>query len=368
MKTQEQPKIYIGIDLGDRKHQVCVTDKDGTVLSEKSMTNDFESFALFASQYPNATVALEVGTHSPWISKYLESLGLEVFVANPRKLKYISENIRKSDVRDARILAKFVRLDPELLCPIKHRSVEAQKDLVQIKLRDALVRNRVGMIVALRGILKSFGIRLPSCSTPFFAKRAEEFIKENHSDHLQSVQGILESIKTITAQIKEYDKAIYQAVEEHYPEAKRLMTIPGVAAVSALTFILSIEDPNRFDKSREVGAFLGLVPKRNQSGNRDKELSISKAGDKYVRRLLVQCSQYMLGAHAKDSALRDWGLNYIKTGGQNAKKKAIVAMARKLSTIMMSLWKNEEDYTPYPNGKPQKTLTITKHTTSRKVA
>jgi len=113
-----------------------VTDKDGNILVEKKITNDRESLSELCEEYPGSLVSLEVGTHSPWISRYLEALGMTVVVANPRKVKYISENIRKSDIRDARILAKFVRLDPELLCPIKHRSEESQQDLLIIKMRD----------------------------------------------------------------------------------------------------------------------------------------------------------------------------------------------------------------------------------------
>ena len=143
MKNEEQFKTYIGVDLGDRKHHICVTDKDGEVLAEKKIENNREDLAALANDYPRATLALEVGTHSPWISRYLSALGLEVVVANPRKVKYITENIRKSDKRDAQILARFVRVDPGLLCPIKHRSEESQRALLVIKMRDTLTRLRV---------------------------------------------------------------------------------------------------------------------------------------------------------------------------------------------------------------------------------
>jgi len=311
MKNQKQFKTIIGVDLGDRKHQICVTDKDGTILVEEKVTNDRDALSELAETYPESLVALEVGTHSPWISRFLEALGMTVVVANPRKVKYISENIRKSDKRDAQILAKFVRLDPELLCPIKHRTEESQQDLLVIKMRDTLARVRVSKIVSLRGMFKSLGLRFPSCSTVSFVTKAKEYIKEECQQYETVLSPYLESIQHDSDQIKEYEKQIHRTISEKHPEALLLQSIPCVGELTALTFVLIIEDISRFDDPRDVGAFLGLVPRRDQSGDVDKELSITKAGDKMLRRLLVQCAQYHLGPHAPDSALRDWGMRYM---------------------------------------------------------
>jgi len=326
MKNQKQFKTIIGVDLGDRKHQICVTDKDGTILVEEKITNDRDSLAALAETYPESLVALEVGTHSPWISRFLEALGMTVVVANPRKVKYISENIRKSDKRDAQILAKFVRLDPELLCPIKHRTEESQQDLLVIKMRDTLARVRVSKIVSLRGMFKSLGLRFPSCSTVSFVTKAKEYIKEECQQYETVLSPYLESIQHDSDQIKEYEKQIHRTISEKHPEALLLQSIPCVGELTA---------------------------RRDQSGDVDKELSITKAGDKMLRRLLVQCAQYHLGPHAPDSALRDWGMRYMASGGKRAKKKAIVAVARKLAVIMVTMLKTGKTYSTYPNGKPE---------------
>lgn len=353
MKTQKQFKTYIGVDLGDRKHQICVTDKSGELLREEKIANEPEDLAKLAGEYPGALVALEVGTHSPWISRYLEAMGMTVVVANPRKVKYISENIRKSDKRDAQILAKFVRLDPELLCPIIHRSEESQKALLAIKMRDTLVRLRVSKIVSLRGMFKSLGIRFPSCGTACFAKKAEVLITDEHPEYLSIIEPYLESIQKDSDQIKEFEVQIHESIAQEHPEAKILQTIPCIGEITALSFSLIIEDLSRFKDPREVGPFLGLVPRRDQSGETDKELSITKAGNKMLRRLLVQCAQYHLGAHAPDSALRDWGMKYMASGGKRAKKKAIVAVARKLAVMMVSMLQTGKEYIAYPNGRPK---------------
>jgi len=357
MKNEKQFKTIIGVDLADRKHQICVTDKDGVILEEKKIENTRDALSELADAYPNSLLAMEVGTHSPWISRLLTSLGMTVVVANPRKLKYITENTRKSDVRDARALAKLVRLDPEVLCPIKHRSEQAQQSLLIIKLRDTLTKVRVIKITSLRGLFKSLSIRFPQCSTASFAHKAATFIGENHPEYIDLLSPFLDSIQSDTDLIKEYEAMIHNAIEQDYPEAKLLQTIPCVGELTALTFLLTIDDVNRFDDPREVGAFLGLVPRRDQSGDVDKELSITKAGDKLVRRLLVQCAQYQLGVHAPDSALRDWATRYLNnSGSKRAKKKAIVAVARKLAVTMVSMLKTQKQYNPYPNGKPKLTI------------
>lgn len=353
MKNQKQFKTYIGVDLGDRKHQICVHDKDGNELVAKKIDNTREDLAELVDEYPDSLVAMEVGTHSPWISRFLMALGVEVIVANARKLHLISKNIRKSDKRDAELLAKLVRLDVSLLHPIEHRSEESQKSLLAIKMRDCLTRNRVSKIVALRGMFKSLGIRIPSCSTASFSTKAKKYITDEHSDFESVLEPYLESIQKDTEQIKEYEVMIHEAIETNYPEAKLLQTIPCIGEITALSFVLMIDDLKRFDDARQVGPFLGLVPKRDQSGDTDKELSISKTGDKLLRRLLVQCAQYHLGPHGPDSALRDWGIDYMASGGQRAKKKAIVAMARKLAVMMVSMLKTGNVYNPYPLGKPE---------------
>lgn len=340
------PVITIGIDLGDKKHAICVLNFEGEIIDERTITNHRESLRRLAKKYPGARVALEVGSHSPWISRFLSDLGLEVIVANPRKLRAIYQNDRKSDERDARMLARLARVDPELLYPIQHGSEQAQRDLLQVKLRDNLVRQRVDIVSSVRYTLKSLGIRLPKPSTASFAKKAREFLSTGHEELLSMIEPSLMVLDELTRQIKELDRAVRQMCDECYPETKILRSIAGVGPVTALCFVLSIEDPQRFGKARDVGGYLGLVPKRDQSGAVDKRLGISKAGNAYLRRLLVGAAQYILGPFGPECDFRTRGQHLAERGGRGAKKKAVVATARKLAVVMLTLWQKQADYEP----------------------
>lgn len=355
MKYQQtitkQFETIIGIDLGDIKHAVCITDKDGNIEEETSVINRREDLEALTEQYPNALIAMEVGSHSPWISRLLATKGAEVIVANARKLRAIYQNDRKCDMLDARMLAKLVRVDRDLLSPIEHNSEETQQDFVSIKLRDCLVSQRVNIISNVRFIQKSLGIRLPSPSTPSFTKAARKYLSDNDLlDTLETIEPSLKVIDELSAQIKALDKKIEAAIAEKYHQAERMTQVGGVGPVTSLTFVLTIEDPSRFPDPRDVGGYLGLVPKRDQSGETDKQLPISKAGNKYLRKLLVQSAQYILGAHGPDSDLRRYGLRLAARGGKAAKKKAVVAVARKLAVLLLVMWQKDCDYEPLKNA------------------
>ena len=337
---------YIGVDLGDKKHHFCITDKQGNIVSEGQLANTKAELTKFAERHPQATLAMETGTHSPWISRLWINLGLQVIVANARELPMISKNMRKTDKNDARILARLVRVDPELLSPVKHGTEQMQKDQMVIKLRDSLVRRRADIVVTIRGVLKSLGYRLPSGSTNSFPKKIKVFMEE-HPDFKIVLEPALATLEVCNTQIAQYDEQISEAVESH-SQAKAFQQIPGVGPITALMFYLYIQDGNRFKDPRDVGAYLGLVPRRDQSGKIDKELPITKAGNKMLRRLLVQCSQFIMGSFGPDCALRDWGMKLVARGGRAAKKKAIIAVARKLATMMMAMWQKGEAYKAYP--------------------
>ena len=349
MKTNNiTHQTTIGIDLGDRKHAVCVTDKDGNIIKEFSIANRHSTIIKLAGDYPQALIAMEVGGPSPWVSRLLTKHGAEVIVANPRKLRAIYSNDRKCDRLDAQMLAKLVRLDRSLLHPVRHGSEQAQKDLLSIKFRDNLVRQRRNSINCLRGSLKSLGIRLPSCSSASFAKKARTALNA-HPDILASAEPVLSHLEGINSKIREYEKSIDEAVSKHHKEAQGLLKITGVGPITSLCFILTIEDPFRFDDTRDIGAYLGLVPRRDQSGETDKQLPISKTGNRYLRCLLVQCAQYILGHFGPDCDLRRQGLKLAARGGRAAKKKATIAIARKLAVLLLVLWQKQSQYDPQYN-------------------
>jgi transposase len=329
------------MDLGDKYHITVVFDSQGNELDVGKVTNTKAGVRKYFNRYKGSMVALEAGTHSPWISRLLDQLGCRVLVGNPRKLRFIWDSQDKSDERDARMLGMVCRIEPRLLCPLHHRGSQAQADLVILKSRDILVKSRTKLINHARGVVKANGERLPSCSTDSFVKRCTAHVP---ADLWPALEPIFNTISHLGEQIHELDAKIERMCREKYPETARLQQVPGVGPVTALSYVLTLEDPARFSKSRQVGPFLGLTPRRDQSGGIDKQLRITKAGDKYLRQLLVGCAHYILGPFGPDSDLRRHGLAIAARGGKNAKKRAAVAVARKLAVLLHRLWISEDAY------------------------
>lgn len=340
--TKSKTFNTIGMNISDKKHTICVLDSQAKIIKQFQISNTKGAIIKVCESYPGSRVIIEIGTHSPWISRLLQEQGMQVIVANARKLKMIYQNESKSDKADAQMLASVGKLDPELLSPIKHIKEETQIDLQKIKSRDILVKTRTKLILHIRSSLKSIGERLPSCSADYFATKATECLKENKSIEIH--EKIIEIIAEITQKIKQYDKEIKQLIKNKYTEAELLQNVHGVGPITALAFLLCIGDPKRFKKSRLIGAYLGLVPRQDQSGNIEKQLRITKCGNSYLRALLVNCSQHILGHFGKDSDLRKQGL---KLATQKGKKKAVVAIARKLSVLLLSIIKKRDIYQPF---------------------
>jgi transposase len=296
----------------------------------------------FARMGPSR-IALEVGTHSPWVSRLLRDVGHEVIVANARRVRAITESSRKDDRMDAQMLARLARVDPGLLCPIQHRGERAQQHLARIKARAALVEGRTALVNTARGLTKSTGERLASCDTDQMGVKKLEGLPAE----MQAVlRPLLEVVEELTEKIQEYDSQLAEIARSEYPETALLEQISGVGPLIALTFVLTLEDPQRFQRSREVGCYLGLRPKRRDSGESQPQLRITKEGDVYLRTLLVQGAHCILGRRGPDTDLKRWGLKLAERGGKNAKKRAIVAVARKLAVLLHCLWVSGEVYEP----------------------
>lgn len=338
--------FFIGLDLGDKRSYIAILNRDGDLIEETRLLTTKTSFHQRFSMFPPCRVAMEVGSHSRWASHLLTELGHDVLVANARKLKAIYHNPRKGDRTDAETLARLARLDPVLLSPIHHRSPQAQADLAVLHSRDALIRSRTLLINHVRGIVKSSGARLPSCTANCFASKATSTIPETLHP---SLLPVIDTIARLTHQIRKYDQLIEKLCVTKYPETKLLRMISGVGPITALAFVLILEDPKRFTKSRDVGPAIGLVPKRDQSGDHDPQLRITKTGNSFLRRLLVFSAQYILGPFGPDCDLRQWGLKLAERGGKNAKKRAVVAVARKLAVLLHHLWSTGEIYDPLYN-------------------
>jgi transposase len=335
------------LDLGDKYSYLCLLDQQsGEVIEEGRLRTTPEAFRRrFASERP-LRIAIEAGTHSPWASRMLEECGHEVLVANARKLRLIYANKQKTDEVDAENLARLARLDPKLLYPLKHRSEDSQAHMAIIRSRQALVGCRTQLVNHVRGAVKSFGGRLPKCPARSFHKRAAEHIPEAL---MPALGPILEQIGSLTRRIRQYDRKLEAICQEHYPETELLRQVEGIGPLTALTFVLTLEDPYRFEKSRSVGAYLGLVPARDQSGDSDPQKRISKEGDEMLRKLLVGSAHYILGPFGSDSDLRRHGEKIASRGAKNAKKRAAVAVARKLAVLLHRLWVSAEVYDPLYN-------------------
>src|SRR5882672_1871664 len=333
--TSAVPSMTIGLDVSDQYCQLCALDADGLIAEEGRIRTTPLAIRTRFRGVERARVALEVGTHSAWISRLLTQLGHEVLVANPRKLRGIYQNERKSDKVDAEWLARVARLDAKLLAPITHRGPQGQADLATVRAREALIRTRTLLVNHVRGAVKSFGGRLPKVGTDAFSKKVIPAIPEPLKEALLP---IVEVIATLTATVRDCDKRVQELCRKNYPHTARLAQVGGVGPLTTLTYVLTLEDPWRFTKSRDVGPFLGLTTRRSQSGDRDPELRITKAGDTYLRFLLVQCAHYILGPFGPDSDLRRWGLALAERGRKNAKKRAAVAVARKLAVRLHRLW------------------------------
>jgi transposase len=337
-----------GLDLGDKYSYLCLIDtQSGEVMEEGRLRTTPEALRRrFDSERP-LRIAIEVGTHSPWVSRLLQECGHEVLVANPRKIRLIYASKHKTDELDAENLARLARLDPKLLYPVNHRGEDSQAHLAIIRSREALVGARTQLVNHVRGAVKSFGARLPKCPAVSFHKKAAAHIPEA----LWPALGpLLETISSLTERIRDYDRQLETICEEHYPQTDLLRQVEGVGTLTALTFVLTLGHPYRFGKSRTVGAYLGLVPATDRSGERDPQRHISKEGDQMLRRLLVSAAQYILGPFANDSDLRRHGEKMASRGGKNAKKRAAVAVARKLSVLLHRLWVTGEVYEPLRNA------------------
>jgi transposase len=261
-------------------------------------------------------------------------------------VRLIGESRKKDDRLDAQTLARLARIDPQLLGPVKPRSAQAQADLSVIRARAGLVRARTALVNTARGLAKSYGQRLRSGNV----RNLNPEKAHGLSPELEAaLQPLLAATESVSEQIREYNRRIEGLAEQSYPEVGLLKQVKGVGTLIALTFLLTLEDPHRFRKSREVGCYLGLQPGRRNSGQSQPQMRISKEGDPYLRTLLVQGAQPILGPFGVDCDLRRWGLKLAERGGKSGKKRAIVAVARKLAILLHHLWVSGKVYEPLHN-------------------
>lgn len=340
---QDKPAMTVGLDLGDRYSRYCLLNAEGEVVEEGRLQSTEAAMRRHFEGESRQRVALECGTHSPWVSRLLKNLGHQVLVANPRKLPAITASQSKNDRNDAEQLARLAAADPKLLSPVRHRSPQRQQDLNLIQARATLVRARTMIVNALRGLVKSQGGRLPACSTESLPARAGASIP---AELAAVAKPLVEQIGLLNQQIGGMDRQI-EKLAQRYAEIRVLRTVPGVGSLVAAAYVLTLDRPDAA-ANRSAGAFLGLRPGQEQSGESDPQLRISRAGDTYLRSLLVQSAHYILGRFGPDSALRRWGLKLAQSGGKRGKKRAVIAVARKLAVLLHSMWRSGQSFQPFP--------------------
>jgi len=340
-------RLTVGVDLGDQWSHYCILGLEGETLAEGQLRTTQQDIAEFFQTWNAARVVFEVGTHSAWVQEVICGCGHEVLVANPRLMEGSKRRKRKNDRIDANKLARLGRIDPQSLHPMQHRSREVRQDLVMLRARDALVAARTELINATRGLVKSMGTRLPKCSSPSFAQKVEEAVP---GEIREALVPLVRMTAALSDCIQGYDEKIEKLAGEKYGHTALLRQVKGVGPITSLAYVLTLENPERFAKSRDVGPYLGLVPKQEDSGESQPQLGISKAGDTMVRRLLVGSAHYILGPFGPDTDLRRYGLGLCERGGKNAKKRAAVAVARKLAVLLHRLWVSGEAYEPLRHG------------------
>ena len=340
-------RMTVGVDLGDQWSNYCILGLGGETLAEGQFRMQREEVQEFFQGLAISRVVFEVGTHSAWVREVVARFGHEVLVANARRMHGSKRRRRKNDRIDAAMLARLGRVDPKALYPIQHRSSEVREDLLILHARELLVESRTKLISAVRSMVKTMGSRLPSSYSEGFAKKMAAQIP---AEIQMTVQPLLGLIAKLSEEIKSYEKRIEQLAQEKYMHTELLRQVTGVGSVTSMAYALTLESPLRFKKSRDVGPYVGLAPGQEDSGDKQPQLGISKAGDRMLRKLLVGSAHYILGPFGPDCDLRRFGTKLCERGGKNAKKRATVAVARKLAVLLHRLWISGEVYEPLRNA------------------
>lgn len=353
--STENKKVYVGFDVSEKTIEIFAVCGTETSKGSCKIDNNHDAIKKFLSTFKDPSrvcVVMETGTHSLWMSELIKGLGFEVIVAHARDLALIYRSDRKNDQLDAEKLARLAQADRKLLHPVKHMTLERQTDLTVLKARDLVVRQRTQLINTIRGLLRAAGHKL--IEEEYSTRTIKKCCSALPEYMRPAIMPLLQQICYLDLAIKEYDRLVRKLCKK-YPATKILQQITGVGELTSLAFVLIVGDPNRFDNAARLCAYLGIVPKQDQSGDTDKQLGITKKGNKLGRKLLIQAAHYILGPFGTDSELRSYGLRIQARGGKIAKKKSYVAVARKLVTVMFALWKNP-DIAYDPNFKKNKGL------------
>lgn len=343
-KRSTKQVVVVGVDIGDKHSQVCGVDAGGAVVLERRVPTKAAGFKAVFWKLAPCRIVLEAGGMTRWVFELLSGMGHTVKVVNPRRMRRIYENESKSDVVDARELADAGLYRWGRLPEVHLRSREMQEKLSVLHARDTLVRGRVSLVNLVRSLLKQEGVMAPKCTPEAFPKRVAPLVPDGLA---VAIAPLVAEIAAMTERVKELNRWIEGQAKQDTAVCC-VQQVKGVGAIVGTAYVWTLEDADRFGKSRAVGSFVGLRPRRDQSGETDRQLPITKAGNPFLRRLLVGSAHYILGPFGPDTALRRWGLKLAERGGKRAKRKAVVAVARKLAVLLHHLWATGEVYEPFP--------------------
>lgn len=328
----------IGIDVHKHSSQVCVLTEDGEYLERRIRTERGALDGLFGGRKP-ARIVLEAATESEWVARHLEAMGHEVIVADPNFAPMYATRSRriKTDRRDARALCDACHLGAYRK---SHRSSDGSRLLRKhLAVREVLVQTRTKVISLCRALLRQEGIRVPSGSSTTFAKRVE--MLELEPPLFEAVEPLLRTHGELCEKISEADKHIARHLKDDQ-QANRLTTVPSVGPVTAATFAAVVDDATRFSSAKQFCAYAGLVPREYSSGERQQRGHITKAGNRRLRSLLVECAWGIIRRdHPDTEALRNWALAIATRRG---KRIAAVALARKLAAVLFAMLRDQRAF------------------------
>ncbi len=344
-------QYFIGLDVSQRSTAVCVIDSDGKRIHEgKALTLPSDIHCWLTSKaidvHDAKGVCLEAGAMSSFLYKGLAALGYPVICVEAFQAhQFLKAQRNKTDRNDARGLAQYIRIGGDFIRPVIIREAVSQEDRVLLTLRQNYVTQKVAIENAITGVLKPFGliVRRGNCSIDTFCERVAETIAKADGLGCNLRESVLESLDTyraISVLLDQLSKRIKKIANDH-PVCRRLMTVPGVGPVVALSFVTAVDTPERFRKAEDVGAYFGLTPKKYQSGEIDYDGRISRLGNAMTRQHLVQAATVLLYSSKKWSSLRAWGIRLAKKRGYNI---ARIAVARKLAIILHRMWVTQQDF------------------------
>ena len=285
--AESKPAQVVGLDLGDRHSHYCMLSSTGEMMEEGRIQTTLAAMEKHFAGEPRMRIALEAGTHSPWVSRWLKSYGHEVIVANPRKIPTLTKSESKNDRNDARQLARMAAFDPELLHPIEHRSPGRQQDLNLIHTRSVLVRARTMLINSVRGVVKSAGERLAACSSESFPEKVPGAVPPSLK---AACIPLLEQIGQMNQAIAAMDKQI-EGLDKKYPEIAVLRTAPGVGPVVAACYVLTLDNPQAWKPTVRRGPISASDPGSSSLATPTRSVASP-------RQAILTCAVYWCSLHS----------------------------------------------------------------------